>query len=899
MTVKTTCPYCGVGCGVKALAGKDYQTTVAGDDKHPANFGKLCSKGSALGETTSLEGRLLEPSVDGKVVDWDTALDVAAAGMKRAVDLYGPDRVAFYVSGQLLTEDYYAANKLMKGYIGSANIDTNSRLCMSSAVAGYKRAFGNDIVPACYDDLEEADLIVLVGSNAAWCHPILFQRILKAQKADPNKKMVCLDPRRTPTAEQSDLHIPLKAGSDVLLFNGLLAWLKQNNKLDKEYIASVTEGFDLAVEAAEEQASSIEQVAKGCDVDPALILELYQWFADNPKTVTMYSMGVNQSSQGTDKVNSIINCHIATGRVGKPGASPFSITGQPNAMGGREVGGLSNMLAAHMGFENPEHPKLVQEFWQSPKIAKHPGFKAVEMFDAINDGYIKAVWIMATNPAVSLPNADLVNAALEKCEFVVVSDCMQNTDTTRHADVLLPATGWGEKDGTVTNSERRVSRQRSFLPSAGSAKPDWWIITEVAKRMGYQSGFPYESQREIFCEHAALSGFKNEGKRDFDISDLSYLTQDQYNDLDPFQWPRPAGKQIDSKRMLGDGKFFTPSGKAQFVAVSAKQPANLPCDEYPLTLNSGRIRDHWHTMTRTGKSPRLSSHLPEPFIQINPALAEKHSVNEDQFIQVESRWGTAVGRARITDSMRPEELFMPIHWSEQFSKNGGVGSVVNPAVDPISGEPEFKHTPIKLSKVDTQWFGFILSRQEIPADVGELSAWVKVKGEQFVRYEMADSNPLVEPEKRAREALGLGMPEAEMTSEELGISIATNDADWIDYRDPATGVYRAAWMVEDRIEACLFISPTPNLPARSWLATLFAQETLDEQDRKALLMGAPPDPSADVGAIVCSCFGVGKNVITKAIEDNGFKTAAEVGCCLKAGTNCGSCVPEIEAILAS
>jgi assimilatory nitrate reductase catalytic subunit len=927
--VKTTCPYCGVGCGVNAQPTGGTNVEVTGDKEHGSNFGLLCSKGSALGETTDLEGRLLQPQVGDRTVDWDSALDVAAKGFKRALDKYGPDRVAFYVSGQLLTEDYYVANKLMKGYIGGANIDTNSRLCMSSAVAGHKRAFGNDIVPGCYEDLEEADLVVLVGSNTAWCHPIVFQRIIRSRKQNPNKKIVTLDPRRTPTAEQSDLHIPLKPGTDVLLFNGLLAYLHQQDKLDAAYISDHTENFDAALNAALTEASDLKAVAEACDVNADDLRQLYEWFADNPKTVTVFSQGVNQSTQGTDKVNSIINCHLGTGRVGKPGASPFSITGQPNAMGGREVGGLANMLAAHMGFDNPQHPKLVQEFWNSPKIAKKPGFKAVEMFDAINDGYIKAVWIMATNPAVSLPNADLVNTALDKCEFVVVSDCIEKTDTTRYADVLLPATGWGEKDGTVTNSERRISRQRSFLPKAGDAKPDWWIICEIAKRMGYASGFPYRHQAEIFNEHAALSGYRNDGQRDFDISDLVGISADDYNNLQPFQWPlknsviasdseaisdetsvveglpRRSAPRNDrgTKRMLGDGKFFTPSGKAQFIAVTNAAPANAVSDEYPLVLNSGRIRDHWHTMTRTGKSPKLSSHLPEPFIQIHPADAAARQINEDEFIELSSNWGKASGRARITDAMRPGEVFMPIHWSETYSSNGGVGSLVNPAVDPISGEPEFKHTPVQLSPLGVKWYGFILSRQpatQYAQKIGDrgTDAWVKVKGSQFWRYEFAGTDAIENIEQWARAGFGLGMPEAAASSEELGISIALDDADWIDYRDPAAGVYRAAWIVEDRIEACVFVSPTPDLPARSWLASVFAKAEIDEQDRQALLLGEAPDPSADVGPIVCSCFGVGKNVIKRAIAEQGCKTAADIGGCLKAGTNCGSCVPELDALLA-
>lgn len=897
-SINTTCPYCGVGCGVKATPAGGYAVDVTGDKEHGSNFGLLCSKGSALGETTDLEGRLLQPRVGDKTVDWESALEVVAKGFKRAVDMYGPDRVAFYVSGQLLTEDYYVANKLMKGYIGGANIDTNSRLCMSSAVAGHKRAFGNDIVPGCYEDLEEADLVLLVGSNTAWCHPIVFQRIIRSRKTNPNKKIVTLDPRRTPTAEQSDLHIPLKPGTDVLLFNGLLAYLQQQGKLDQSYIDQFTEGFDATLESATAEAGDINAVATACDVSVEDLRELYELFANNPKTVTVFSQGVNQSTQGTDKVNSIINCHLATGRVGKPGASPFSITGQPNAMGGREVGGLANMLAAHMGFDNPQHPKLVQEFWNSPQIAKQPGFKAVEMFDAINDGYIKAVWIMATNPAVSLPNADLVNAALEKCEFVVVSDCIENTDTTRYADVLLPAAGWGEKDGTVTNSERRISRQRAFLRKAGDAKPDWWIISEVAKRMGYGSGFPYQHHSEIFNEHAALSGYRNDGQRDFDISDLVGISTEDYDQLQPFQWPRRDGVE-STARMLGDGQFYTPSGKAQFVAVQNQAPANAVTAEYPLVLNSGRIRDHWHTMTRTGKSPKLSSHLPEPFIQMSPTDAAARNITEDEFVELNSQWGSAAGRARITDAMRAGEVFMPIHWSDEFSVNGGVGSLVNPAVDPVSGEPEFKHTPVQLKPAGMQWYGFVLARQPLPLDDRGIDAWVKVKGAEFWRFELAGKSPMEDIEAWARAGFGLGMPEAAASSEELGISIALDDADWIDYRDNAAGVYRAAWIVEERIEACVFISPTPDLPARSWLASVFAKDAIDDQDRQALLLGEAPDPSADVGPIVCSCFGVGKNVISREINEQGLKTVADIGGCLKAGTNCGSCVPELEAILKS
>ncbi|HUP92454.1 MAG TPA: molybdopterin-dependent oxidoreductase [Solimonas sp.] len=500
--VRSTCPYCGVGCGVLASARE-----VVGDPQHPANAGKLCVKGSALGETLGLEGRLLYPEVEKQRVSWDTALAHVADGFRKMIAEHGPDAVAFYVSGQLLTEDYYVANKLMKGYIGSANIDTNSRLCMSSAVAGHKRAFGEDLVPVSYEDLELADLVVLVGSNTAWCHPILFQRIEAARERRPQMKLVVIDPRRTATCETADLHLPIRPGTDVALFNGLLAFLHEHGVADSGFVERHTQGVEAALASAQ-AGSDVAKVARACGLDPAAVSEFFRLFARTPRVVTAFSQGVNQSSSGTDKVNAIINCHLLTGRIGKPGAGPFSITGQPNAMGGREVGGLANTLAAHLDFE-PAHRALVQEFWGSPRIAARPGLKAVDLFGAIHAGQVKAVWIMATNPVVSLPDADRVRAALAKCELVVVSDVVRATDTSALAHVLLPAAAWGEKDGSVTNSERRISRQRKFLPLPGEARPDWWIVCEVARRMGFADGFAFESAHEVFDEHCRLSGYGN------------------------------------------------------------------------------------------------------------------------------------------------------------------------------------------------------------------------------------------------------------------------------------------------------------------------------------------------------------------------------------------------------
>ncbi|MDO9241766.1 MAG: molybdopterin-dependent oxidoreductase, partial [Methylicorpusculum sp.] len=515
----------------------------------------------------------------GKRYDWDTALDAVADGLTRIIRDYGPDAVAFYVSGQLLTEDYYVANKLMKGFIGSANIDTNSRLCMSSAVAGYKRAFGADAVPGNYEDLELADLIILTGSNTAWCHPVIFQRIRKAKEKNPSLKIVVIDPRRTATCDSVDLHLAVKPGMDGLLFNGLLSFLAQTGALDKVYIDAYTEGFDSALGSAMASAGTIADVAEGCGLTAADVEQFFNWFAGTRNVVTVYSQGINQSGSGSDKCNAIINCHLATGKIGQPGMGPFSFTGQPNAMGGREVGGLANTLAAHMELDNPEQVDLVGRFWGTDRVAARPGLKAVELFDAIYDGSVKAVWIIATNPVVTLPNADKIKAALKQCELVIVSDCIEATDTMDLAHIKLPALGWSEKDGTVTNMERRISRQRPLFQASGMAKPDWWIICQVATRMGYREAFNYRTSADIFSEHAALSGFENDESglvRDFNISSFAGIKQEQFDQLQPVQWPVTDKVPDGTARLFGDGQFYTVSKKAQFIAIQPRPPVNAP-----------------------------------------------------------------------------------------------------------------------------------------------------------------------------------------------------------------------------------------------------------------------------------------------------------------------------------
>jgi assimilatory nitrate reductase catalytic subunit len=872
LLLRTICPYCGVGCGV-TVRNTHAKLSLSGDAQHPANFGRLCSKGSTLADTLDLKGRLIAPRIHGVEVTWDQALQHVADRFAEIIAQHGPDAVAFYVSGQLLTEDYYVANKLMKGYIGTANIDTNSRLCMSSAVAAHKRAFGEDIVPVDYQDVEQADLIVLVGSNTAWCHPVLYQRIAKAKEERPELKIVVIDPRRTPTCEIADLHLPLQAGSDVWLFNGLLSFLHRQGIEDRPFIDQHTADLTRALAAALESASDMDAVARRCGVQSWALEEFYHLFARTRRVVTAFSQGVNQSSCGTDKANSIINCHLLTGRIGRSGMGPFSITGQPNAMGGREVGGLANVLAAHMDLDRPEHRHTVQQFWQSPRIAERPGLKAVDLFEAIHAGRVKAVWIVATNPVVSMPDANRVRAALTSCELVVVSDCVASTDTTALAHVLLPAAAWGEKDGTVTNSERCISRQRAFLPLPGMARPDWWMFCEVARRMGFTQGFSFDSPHQIFVEHARLSAADNHGTRAFDIGPLSELSEQEYDALPPTRWP------LTKSRLFESGRFFHPDHRARFVATWPRGPMHGLDDSFPFVLNTGRIRDQWHTMTRTGKAARLSSHLPEPYVDMHERDALLCGVRVGQLVRVSTRWGSMVGRLRISGDMPRGMLFVPIHWNSEFSSDARVGAVVNPMVDPISGEPEFKHTPANVAPFEVDWYGFILSRQ--PLDVKSITWWSCNQGEHFLRYELAGRsqvNPWSMWLRQLLNARGLA-------------------ADWLEYIDDGSGIYRGAHLIDDRLDACAFISPRPDLPSRTWLSSLFSRRVLDDAARAALLAAQPAQASCDAGPLVCSCFGVGRNTISSAIRQLNLATPKQIGQRLRAGTNCGSCLPELSALI--
>ncbi|MGN6095703.1 MAG: molybdopterin-dependent oxidoreductase [Bosea sp. (in: a-proteobacteria)] len=874
--VRTTCPYCGVGCGVLATTDGLGGAAIAGDPEHPANRGRLCSKGSALGETLGLGGRVLHPlkrNIAGGYdrIGWDEALGAVATGLRTIAAEHGPEAVAFYLSGQLRTEDYYVANTLATGYIGTPHVDTNSRLCMSSTVAAQRRVFGSDTVPGAYEDFDSADLIVLVGSNTAWCHPILFRR-MQDNRRERGARLVVLDPRLTATAEEADMVLTLKPGSDAVLFAGLLVHLCDRGLVDRGYVTCHVTGLEEALANARAIAPALASVSLATGVPADRIAAFYELWASTPRVVTAWSQGVNQSAQGTDKVAAILNCHLATGRIGRAGCGPFSLTGQPNAMGGREVGGLANMLAAHMGY-GAEEIDRVRRFWNAPNMARDEGLKAVQMLEAIARRRIRAMWVMATNPAVSLPDADKVRDTLAGLDLFIVSENVLSNDTlAARPHYILPAAAWGEKDGTVTNSERRISRQRPFLPLAGEARPDWWIICEVAKRLGFGKSFAHAGPHEIHAEHAALSAFENEGTRDFDIGAHAGLTRAAYDALKPVQWPAPADRPHGTARLFGDGSFFGPERRARMSLLAGPKLASPVSEIFPLLLNTGRVRDHWHSMTRTGLSPRLSVHAAEPSVHVHPAEIARFGLVEGGFARLASAYGSAVLRVAADTGVTEGTVFAPIHWSGETASDARIGALAQPCCDPFSGQPELKATPVSIAAVAYHSEGFVLSRDPFDLPPGGWWSRLAVQGGEG-RLFATDA---------AVDAL------AALVRERFGTDELT------ELVDHEGGHYRCAVFRAGRLVATLFLARAGHAPLWDTVKSVFADPASIVESRLSLLSGRQPGGPAP-GPTVCACFGVGLNAIRTAFEA-GAATAEEIGVQLKAGTNCGSCLPEIRRI---
>lgn len=821
--VSTTCAYCGVGCGIRAEVTGERSVTIRGDAEHPANFGKLCSKGTHLGETVSLEGRLLYPMIGERRAGWDEAVDLVARRMRECIERHGPDSVALYVSGQLLTEDYYAANKLMKGFVGSANIDTNSRLCMASAVAAHNRAFGEDVVPVTYNDLYEADLILLVGSNTAWCHPVIWQRI-EATREKRGTKIVVIDPRRTETAEQADLHVPVQPDGDVALFNALLAEMVRRGLADPVAVSS------------------------DHGLSPDVFAALADLVAGHPRMVTVFSMGANQSVAGTDKGNAIINLHLAMGRINAPGMGPFSMTGQPNAMGGREVGGLTNMLACHLGFSDEERAD-VAGFWQAPRMCTGPGLKAVDLFRAVHDGRVKFLWIMATNPAVSMPDAGFVREALARCETVVVSDVIADTDTARFAHVRLPALAWGEKDGTVTNSERRVSRQRALFAAPGETRADWAIVAKVAQAMGF-AGFDWNNAAGVFREYAGMTALAVKHGKVLDLTEQAEVSDADYDAMMPFLW---GGRHPMAGRPM------------QHVPVMAQMREADP--NYPLRLNTGRYRDQWHTMTRTGLSPTLAQHRREPLLEVHPDDALSAGIADGGLARVITGSGASAFRVLVTEAQGRGQVFVPMHWADAMASGGRGNLLPDQSVDPVSGQPGFKNNACRIEPVASDWRAFLL-RGDVIVPAG-LVWWSRSAVTGGWLYELAghgpvDADGLLPPGERA-EAIDMGR-----------------------------GMRRLAVLdAEGMMQAALYVTRTGQLPAREWISAQLgsAAAALPE-----LLAARPRAAAPDRGPVICVCHGIGAKQILHAVEA-GAGSVADVGSACGAGTNCGSCRPAIARLL--
>jgi assimilatory nitrate reductase catalytic subunit len=894
--VKSTCCYCGVGCGVIIEAESGRITGVRGDPEHPANRGRLCTKGATLHLTARPENRLLHPERrhvrggPGSRIGWDEALDSAAERFAEIIRAHGPDAVAFYISGQLLTEDYYVFNKLAKGLVGTNNVDTNSRLCMSSAVAGYKQTLGADAPPCSYGDIAQAGVIFIAGANPAVAHPIVFRYIEDARAANPGLRVIVADPRLTETAAIADLHLAIRPGSDIALFNGMLNVLVNENLIDEDYITAHTDGFATLREVVRNYPPAI--AADLCGIATADLLRAARWFAGSGPALSLYCQGLNQSVHGTHNNAALIHLHLATGQIGKPGAGPFSLTGQPNAMGGREVGGLANLLPAHRDLANPADRAEIARFWGVPYVPARPGKPAVDLFKALKTGEIKAVWIACTNPAQSLPDVGAVRAALRAADYVVLQETFADTDTADYADLLLPATGWGEKEGTVTNSERCISRVRAAVPPSGEARHDWQIAADFARRLGKKLDhaaadrlFPYAGPADIFAEHCASTR-----GRDLDITGLSHAVLERDG---PQQWPYPEGATAGRVRLYEDGIFPTADGRARFVPVEHQPTAEVPDSELPISLISGRMRDHWHGMSRTGTVPRLFNLEDEPLLAMHPCDMRHRGLADGDIARVRNGRGEIRVRVAAQAGLAKGCAWLPMHWGSRFMNSAGANALTCDAADPHSRQPELKHAAVQVERLDLTYPLAVLRRcadtdaalnlmaeaRRLLADFPYATVGLYGRQSPLVVFRAATAEPLPAERIAALDAL-FGM---------------VGDEGAIVYADASRRVSKKAVARDGRLMA---IRLAGEALAQAWLKQAMAEDELDAGlIRFALAPSARAPVSVAPRNIVCKCADVSDVQIATALacgDDLGGLQER-----LKCGTFCGSCVPEIKRLVAA
>ena len=919
---RSTCPYCGVGCGVIIESDGAQITGVRGDPDHPANFGRLCTKGSTLHLTAS-EGvtrqtRLLQPlqrlqrGAPPVPLGWDAALNLAADKLSAIHQAHGADAIGVYISGQLLTEDYFVFNKLVKGLLGSNHIDSNSRLCMSSAVAGYKATLGADAPPCSYDDLAHAHTVFITGSNMAWAHPVLFRRLEDAKRANPAQKWIVADPRRTETADQADLHLQLLPGSDVALCHGLLHLMLWEGLTKPEYIAAHTTGFEAL--KARVRDFTPKETARLTGVKEDDLATAARWFGASPATLSLYCQGLNQSSSGTAKNAALINLHLATGQIGKPGAGPFSLTGQPNAMGGREVGGMANLLSGHRDLANPAHRAEVATLWGVPSVPEQPGLTAVEMFEAAADGQVKALWIACTNPAQSLPDQATVRRALQRAEFVIVQEAFATTATAPYADLLLPATTWGEKDGTVTNSERRISRVRPAVPAVGEARHDWAIAADVARCVAARIAperaamFDYPTPESVWLEHRASTC-----GRDLDITGMSYAMLETQG---PQQWPLREGERTGRARLYEDGRFATTDGRARFADVPCAALAEPRDARWPFSLITGRLRDQWHGMSRTGALGRLYGHEGEPVVDVHPQDLARLRVAEGALVRVSSRRGSVLLPARASTSVAPTQVFIAMHWGEEVLSghdpqgltSTGVNALTSPALCPQSKQPELKHAAVKLEKVELPWR--LTAMAWLPA--AEALALREQIRSALAAFDTASLLPFgrepdVALDRQGRVGLVLRAAAAQALPDEvlapIRAALGLDAPGVLAYQDAGRGQQRALRVARESsgAERLTAFWVAGDASGEDWLrALLEADQTLPGPGRQLLAPGAlASKAAAPRSPQVCTCFNVSEDAIRtelQACPGSAGERMMHLQATLKCGTNCGSCLPALRIL---